>query len=96
MKQMARSVFFGGMTSFVGLLPLAFSQCEVFRVFFKMVLAIIILGLAHGLIFMPAVLAGLKIKPPNAMAFEEGAKEKYRGGAAKVLDDQVKVVNNTL
>ncbi|GMI07306.1 hypothetical protein TrVE_jg842 [Triparma verrucosa] len=88
MKQMARSVFFGGMTSLLGLLPLAFSQCEVFRVFFKMVLAIILLGLAHGLIFMPAILAALKIEPPKWIV---SAKEKQRGGqgGAKVGDDQL-------
>ena len=92
MKQMARSVFFGGMTSLLGLLPLAFSRCEVFRVFFKMVLAIILLGLAHGLIFMPAMLAAmlaaLKIEPPKGIV---SAKEKQRGGqgGAKVGDDQL-------
>ncbi|GMI44612.1 hypothetical protein TrCOL_g347 [Triparma columacea] len=49
MKQMGKSVALGGLTTLCGLLPLAGSQCEVFRVFCKMTLAIIILGLMQML-----------------------------------------------
>lgn len=34
-KSMGRSVLMGGLTSLLGLIPLAFSRCEVFRVFFQ-------------------------------------------------------------
>ena len=76
MKQMGKSVALGGLTSLIGLLPLAGSQCEVFRVFFKMTLAIIILGMLHGLIFMPALLVTLPIPTPPALIVSH---KKYRG-----------------
>jgi predicted RND superfamily exporter protein len=34
-KSMGKSVLMGGLTSLLGLIPLAFSRCEVFRVFFQ-------------------------------------------------------------
>ena len=76
LKQMGRSVFFGGLTSLLGLLPLIFSKCEVFRVFFRMTMAIIILGLIHGLVFMPALLVGIPLPTPPPFV---AAHKKYRG-----------------
>merc|ERR1712166_74443 len=58
-------VFLGGLTTFIGIAPLAFSNSTVFRTFFKMFFGIIIYGVGHGLILMPVVLSLFgAIRPP--------------------------------
>lgn len=51
------SVFLGGLTTFLGVVPLGFSTSHVFRVFFKMFLSIVILSMAHALVFIPVLLS---------------------------------------
>ncbi|XP_066923421.1 patched domain-containing protein 3-like isoform X3 [Clytia hemisphaerica] len=53
---MGTSVLNGGVSTFLGMLITAFSQAEGFRIFFKMVFGIVVLGLIHGLIFLPVLL----------------------------------------
>lgn len=50
-------VLLGCTSTFVGILPLAFATSEVFRVFFKMFLMIVLVGGAHGLILLPVLLS---------------------------------------
>ncbi len=76
MRHMGRSVLFGGLTSFMGLIPLAFSQCEVFRVFFKMTLSIVLLGMLHGILFGPTMLMRLPFDSPDSML---DSHKRWRG-----------------
>jgi len=50
-------VILGVTTTFLGICPLAFSNSEVFRVFFEMFLGIVLFGGAHGLIVFPVLLS---------------------------------------
>jgi Niemann-Pick C1 protein len=87
MSQMGRSVFMGGITSLLGLVPLAFSSCEVFRVFFKMTLAIVVLGLVHGIVLGPVILMTIPFKTPPG---EFEAHKKWLGIKAEKISEKMK------
>jgi len=49
-----RSVTKGGISTFTGLIMLAFAPAKAFRVFFKMLFSTVLLGLYAGLVYFPA------------------------------------------
>ena len=51
-------LFVSGVSTFIGVIVTAFSTSELFKIFFKMVFGIVALGLIHGLVFLPVLLAG--------------------------------------
>ena len=57
MNTMGKSVLLGGMSTLLGVLPLAFSESEVFRTFFYTYLGIVLFGASHGLILTPVILS---------------------------------------
>ena len=57
MKEMGQPIFMGVSTTFLAILPLAFSASQVFRVFFKMFFGIVVAGGSHGLIFLPVCMS---------------------------------------
>jgi len=67
MKTMGKSVFMGGITTLLGIIPLAFASCEIFRIFFKMFFSIIVFGLLHGLVLGPTLLSVLPIPTPDIL-----------------------------
>jgi Niemann-Pick C1 protein len=51
-------VFSGVLQSIVGISVLAFAHSQLFQVFyFRMYFSILVLGLTHGLIFLPVLLS---------------------------------------
>jgi len=83
MKQIGLPVAKGIFSTFIAVLPLAFASSNVFRTFFKMFLAILIVGGLHGLVLMPVVLS---LFGPTAIPFKH----------AQTRVEQVKVEPTTV
>ncbi len=56
LSKVGGSVFLGGLSTFLGMMPTAFASSTVFRTFFKMFVGIVALGLLHGLAILPVYL----------------------------------------
>lgn len=57
LETMGASIMLGGLTSFIGVIPLAFSTSEIMSTVFTAFLAMVILGVTHGIIFLPVLLS---------------------------------------
>ena len=56
LTHIGKSVFFGAVSSIIGILPLALSKSAIFRTFFNMYFGLLCLALLHGLVLLPVVL----------------------------------------
>ena len=68
LRTMGSSIFVGGLSTFLGILPLAFGTSMVMRTVFLCFLAMVTIGIGHGLVFLPALLC--LIGPRNAAVRE--------------------------
>jgi len=57
LRSIGAAVFSGGMSTFLGVVPLAFSTSAVLRTVFFCFLSMVSLGLANGLILLPVILS---------------------------------------
>merc|ERR1719198_2124780 len=57
MVEMGPSVLLGASSTFIGVLPMVFANSAIFRIFFKMFVAIVLFGVAHGLVLCPVLLS---------------------------------------
>lgn len=57
LKTMGTSILSGGISTFLGTLPLAFSTSAIFQTIFISFLGLTTLGLGHGLILLPVILS---------------------------------------
>ncbi|CAB9516137.1 patched domain containing [Seminavis robusta] len=57
LEAMGHSLFLGGLTTFLGIVPLAFSSSKLLQTVFTAFAAMVALGVTHGLILLPVVLS---------------------------------------
>eukprot|EP00538_Stauroneis_constricta_P000207 CAMPEP_0119570782 /NCGR_PEP_ID=MMETSP1352-20130426/43788_1 /TAXON_ID=265584 /ORGANISM="Stauroneis constricta, Strain CCMP1120" /LENGTH=1044 /DNA_ID=CAMNT_0007620455 /DNA_START=143 /DNA_END=3276 /DNA_ORIENTATION=+ len=78
LRTMGSSVFLGGASTFLGVIPLAFSTSSIFTTIFVTFIGLVALGVGHGLVLLPVVLSicGPEINPnqEDATAKEKNAE----------------------
>jgi Niemann-Pick C1 protein len=74
LRTMGASVLVAGLSTFLGILPLAFSKSEIFFTVFLAFFGLVILGLTHGLIVLPVVLS--MIGPEDQIFNGEESREE--------------------
>jgi len=57
LRTMGSSILIGGISTFLGTLPLAFSSSDIFNTIFIAFLGLVTLGIGHGLILLPVILS---------------------------------------
>lgn len=57
LKTMGVSILVGGLSTFLAVIPLAFSTSAIISTVFTAFFSMVTLGVAHGLIFLPVILS---------------------------------------
>lgn len=84
LDEIGSAVAKGGASTFLGIVLLAGSESEIFRIFFKMLVATVVLGLLTGLVYFPAAatLVGRWIPSKAHGADDRAARDQTaRGGS---------------
>jgi predicted RND superfamily exporter protein len=100
LRTIGASVFVGGLSTLLGVVPLAFSSSHIIRIVFIIFIALVTLGLSHGLMLLPVVLSvvgPLNVIPDlngeddsrdkadtNGDVLEEGRNEEQDNGIVQV------------
>ena len=57
LRTMGSSVLVGGLSTFLGVMPLAFSVNQSFNIIFVTFIGLVTLGAGHGLVLLPTLLS---------------------------------------
>ena len=82
LKDVGAAVLNGGVSTFLAVVLLAGSSSYVFRVLFKQFFLTVVLGLAHGMIFLPVLL--VYFGPLPYAAVDRAAKAKSEGKVSEL------------
>mmetsp|Transcript_748 Transcript_748/g.1767 ORF Transcript_748/g.1767 Transcript_748/m.1767 type:complete len:150 (-) Transcript_748:159-608(-) len=72
LRTMGSSILVGAISTFLGVIPLAFSSSEIFNTIFVTFIGLVTLGAGHGLILLPVLLS---IFGPNECVHSEARRE---------------------
>lgn len=84
LETIGASVFIGGFSTLIGVLPLALSESEIFWTTFVIFFGLVLLGLLHGLILLPVLLS---IFGPLDCIVEERSESRKLEHEETVSDD---------
>lgn len=73
--RMGASVFQGGFTTFLGTLVIAIASSVAFRTFFRLIFATVLLGVSHGMLLLPVLLAYATPRWATSAASPAGASK---------------------
>mmetsp|Transcript_21026 Transcript_21026/g.27360 ORF Transcript_21026/g.27360 Transcript_21026/m.27360 type:complete len:693 (-) Transcript_21026:26-2104(-) len=81
------SVLLGASTTLIGVLPLGFASSYIFRIFFKMFIATILLALLHAFFFLPVMMIVFPVQiqasvHPTSEVFDSPEESAARAGAS--------------
>ncbi|XP_066912966.1 patched domain-containing protein 3-like [Clytia hemisphaerica] len=82
------SILKGALSTLIGILVLSISSSKLFRLFFKMVFSIILLGLIHGMIILPVILTWF-VKNTPSYENQTAEKEFLRNGDGRESKKQL-------
>jgi Niemann-Pick C1 protein len=87
LRTMGASILVGGISTFLGTLPLAFSTSEIFYTIFVAFLGLVTLGCGHGLILMPVIIS--TIGPEDQIRAQQPAGKyiKHQQTSETLVDD---------
>jgi|ERR1712232_153113 len=88
-QSMGSSILLGGISTFLGVLPLVISTSEIFQNLFICFLAMVILGVTHGLILLPVMLS--LIGPDN---YDLNHKQILKSGEKEDVEGEISEHNN--
>ena len=99
LRTMGSSILIGGISTFLGVIPLAFSTSTIFNSIFVTFIGLVTLGAGHGLILLPVLLSlvgpkdkidfGHEMPPPAAAASpQDKDDEALEEEAAAVAEDE--------
>jgi multidrug efflux pump subunit AcrB len=93
LRTMGSSVFVGGLSTFLGVIPLAFSTSGIFKTTFTIFIGMVTLGIGHGLILFPVVLSLVGptdhvegVRLIHTILEKENIEEEEEEGAAVIVD----------
>ena len=94
LKTMGSSILIGGISTFLGVIPLAFSTSQIFNTIFVTFIGLVTLGAGHGLILLPVLLSMLGPKVCiRHERFSSTSAGKKADGADIESDDHVDVTS---
>jgi len=76
LAEVGGAVALGGLTTFIGVLPLAFASSFIYRVFFRLFICIVGLGLIHGFFVIPVL---VYLAYPSVTAKKDAAEAAFAG-----------------
>jgi Niemann-Pick C1 protein len=92
LRTMGSSILMGGISTFLGTLPLAFCTSDIFSTVFFGFLGLVTLGCGHGLILMPVILS--TIGPEDHVVELMPEPDRVRSDLKHETEEQTKIMEN--